>query len=62
MRYYYLGDRFTDPTLIDAYCDPIRRDDGKCIIGRNATQLVRFAGGREVIVLRRRLRLTPESR
>ena len=57
MRYRYLGDRVTDPELIGAECDPIRRDDGKCICGKNATMLVRFASGRTAVVLRRRLRI-----
>lgn len=56
-RYRYLGDRFTDPVLTGADCDPVRREDGKCIVGKNATQLVRFVSGREAVVLRRRLRL-----
>lgn len=56
-RYRYLGDKFTDPTLRGALCDPVRREDGKCITGRNGSQLVRFVGGREAVVLRRRLRL-----
>lgn len=57
MRYLYLGDRLTDPALRNQACDPVRRVDGKCIVSRLGTQLVRFADGREVVVLRRRLRL-----
>lgn len=55
-RYVYLGDRLTDPALVDQICEPVRRADGKCIVGR-AKQLVRFANGTEVAVMRRRLRL-----
>jgi hypothetical protein len=59
-RYVYLGDRLTDATLIGQPCDPILRTDGKCIVGRKPrNQAVRFADGREVVVLARRLRLTP---
>lgn len=57
MRYHYLGDRFTDSMLVGVPCDPVRRQDGKCIVGRNATQLVLFGDGHQVVVLRRRLRL-----
>ena len=55
MRYIYLGDRLTDPSLVNAACDPVRRRDGKCIVGKSK-QLVRFGDGRAVVVLRRRLR------
>lgn len=56
MRYVYLGDRLTDPALRGAACDPVRRGDGRCIVGRSK-QLVEFEGGRRVIDLRRRLRV-----
>ena len=55
-RYTYLGDCMTDPALVGAPCDPVRRADGKCIVG-GSKQLVRFATGVEHVVLRRRLRL-----
>lgn len=58
MRYVYLGDRLTDPALVGQPCDPVRRPDGKCIVGRRmATQLVVFADGVVRVVLRRRLRV-----
>ena len=41
MRYTYLGDRWTDPRLREAPCDPVRRDDGRCIVG-GSKQLVAF--------------------
>jgi hypothetical protein len=56
-RYVYLGAKMTRPELVGAGCDPVRRPDGRCIVGRNATQLVRFESGEEVVVMRRRLRL-----
>lgn len=56
MRYTYLGDRMTAPELVGAACDPVRRDDGRCIVG-GSKQLVVFAGGRQHVVLRRRLRI-----
>ena len=55
-RYVYLGDRLTDPALVNATCVAVLRADGKCIVGRGA-MLVQFEGedsGR--VVLRRRLR------
>ncbi len=55
MRYAYLGDRLTRPALVGKPCDPELRPDGKCIVGKSK-QLVRFASGETVMVLRRRLR------
>lgn len=57
MRYVYLGDRLTDPALVRRACDPVRRSDGKCIVG-GSKQLVRFEGeDAPRVVLRRRLRV-----
>lgn len=33
MRYVYLGDRLTDPRLVGQPCDPIRRTDGRVVVG-----------------------------
>lgn len=56
-RYIYLGDRLTCPTLKGQPCDPVRRPDGKCIVGRGS-QLVIFAGESSPrVVIRRRLRV-----
>ena len=60
MRYVYLGDRLTDPTLKGQPCDPVRRADGKCIVGRGA-QLVRFPDGVARVVVRRRLRVVAHA-
>lgn len=49
MRYTYLGDRLTAPGLKGAQCDPVRRPDGKCICGLNATMLVDFGKGPAVV-------------
>lgn len=58
MRYTYLGDKLTDEKLKGMQCDPIRRGDGKCIIGRTPrNQLVVDANGQKYVVLARRLRL-----
>lgn len=57
-EYVYLGDRMTRAELRGKKCRAIRRPDGKCICGRNATMLVEFEDGQRVIVLRRRLRRT----
>jgi len=55
VKYVYLGDRMTDPALRRQPCDPVLRQDGKCITGRGA-MLVRFADGLERVVVRRLLR------
>lgn len=57
-RYLYLGKRGVLPELIGGHCDPVRRPDGKCIVGsgpgpRNA--LVLFAGESIPRVVPRRL-------
>lgn len=56
MRYVYVGDRMTDPALVNQPCDPVLRADGKCILG-GSKMLVRFPDGLARVVLRRRLRL-----
>lgn len=56
MRYVYLGDRMTAPELKNALCDPVRREDGRCIRGRGS-QLVQFADGSRRVVIARRLRV-----
>jgi hypothetical protein len=66
-RYVYLGAKGTDPRWVGRPCDPVRRADGKVIVGRSTgprNQLVRFADGsevREVVVSARRLRLTSKA-
>ena len=58
MRYTYLGNKLTDDALVGMQCDPVRRDDGKCIVNiKLATALVADAHGNKHVVLRRRLRL-----
>lgn len=37
-------------------CDPVRREDGRCIVGPGRA-LVRFADGYEAVVIRRALRV-----
>jgi hypothetical protein len=61
MRYVYLGDRLTDARLRGAACDPVLRDDGRCVVG-GSKQLVAFAGGERHVVLRRRLRVADDPR
>jgi hypothetical protein len=64
-RYVYLGDRFTDPRLVDQPCDPVHRADGRVIVGTGKgtprNQLVRFSTGELVVVLGRRLRLNRDA-
>ena len=60
MTYIYRGDKLTDPTLKGALCEAVRREDGKCIRGRNGNMLVKFIEtGAECIVLGRQLRKVP---
>lgn len=57
-RYVYLGDAMTDPALVNQPCDPVRREDGKCVVStRFATAFVVFADGARRVVKRRRLRV-----
>lgn len=53
--YIYLGDRFTAPEYRRAECDAIRREDGKCIRGKNGSMLVAF-NGKPVVIVGRLLR------
>lgn len=55
-RYVYLGDKLTDLALVGQPCDPVRRGDGRCVVG-GSKQLVEFASGVRCVVLRRRLRV-----
>lgn len=58
MRYTFLGDRLTAPQLRDVQCDPVRREDGKCIVStRMAAALVELADGTRLVVPRRMLRV-----
>jgi hypothetical protein len=61
MRYTYHGDRLTDPALKGMQCDPVRRPDGKCIVGKMGTAMVIDVHGVRHIVLRRRLRVNKEA-
>lgn len=54
--YKYLGDRFTDPSLKGKACSAVRRQDGKCIRGKNGSMLVDFEGIGKVVVIGRLLR------
>ena len=59
MKFVYLGDKLTDPRLVDQECDPVLRADGQpAATPKRTLQLVRFADGELVVVLGRRLRLT----
>jgi hypothetical protein len=42
------------------HCDPVRREDGRCIVSRDKA-LVRFEDGTEATVIRRCLRLTGDA-
>ena len=63
MRYTYLGDKLTATALVGMQCDPVRRDDGKCVVSvKMATALVVDADGVKHVVKRRRLRLNSKLR
>lgn len=51
-QYKYLGDRFTDPCLKGRTCTAVKREDGKCIRGRNGNMLVEFDGIKAVVIAR----------
>jgi len=58
VRYVYLGDRLTREELKGIRCDPVRRDDGRCVVSRRmAAALVVDEQGERHVVARRRLRL-----
>ncbi|MHA4842941.1 hypothetical protein ACX0G7_02195 [Flavitalea antarctica] len=52
MKYIYLGDRNTVSDLKGKACIAVRRDDGKCIRGKNGSMLVSFEGVRHNIPAR----------
>ena len=54
-EYIYLGDKITDHSLKGKDCNAIRRDNGKCIRGRNGSMLVEFEGVK-VNIIGKRLR------
>lgn len=48
--YIYLGDKNTDINLKGKMCSAVRRQDGKCIRGKNGSMLVSFEGIKMVVV------------
>ncbi len=48
-EYVYLGDRLTGPAYKGKQCKAVRRQDGKCIRGRNGNMLVRFENAMAVV-------------
>jgi hypothetical protein len=54
-EYIYLGDRNTGDDLKKMSCSAVR-SKGKCIRGKNGNMLVRFANGKEHVVVARLLR------
>lgn len=63
MRYTYLGDTCTRAELLGMQCDPVLREDGKCVVSvKMATALVVDANGFRHVVKRRRLRLNERKR
>lgn len=56
MQYKYLGDRMTDKKYKGAFCNAVRRNDGKCIRGKNSNMLVQFIDGTKQVIMARLLR------
>ena len=54
-EYVYLGDRSTERLYKGEKCKAVRRNNGKCIRGRNGNMLVRF-NEMQVVVQARLLR------
>jgi hypothetical protein len=54
-EYVYLGDRLTDDHFRKKECRAIRRENGKCIRGKNGNMLVTF-DKKPVVVMARLLR------
>jgi hypothetical protein len=51
-EYKYIGDRLTDSNLKRQECNAVRRQDGKCIRGKNGNMLVEFESGRHIVIAR----------
>lgn len=56
MEYNYRGDRLTDQQYKNKPCKAVRRQNGKCIRGRNGNMLVEFENGQTVVINARLLR------
>jgi hypothetical protein len=57
-EYVYRGDKQTAESIRGKLCAAVRREDGKCIRGKNGTMLVSF-DGKKAVVIGRLLRKTP---
>jgi len=56
-EYIYKGDRLTNADFKNKHCVAIKKDDGKCIRGKNGNMLVYFPGLKiKAIILAKRLR------
>ena len=57
MRYKYINKAYIGSGAPHGTkCDPVKRSDGKCIVGRG-NQLVKFEDGENCVVIRRCLRV-----
>jgi hypothetical protein len=54
-EYVYRGDKQTSQDLRGNLCSAVRRQDGKCIRGKNGAMLVTF-GGKKTVIIGRLLR------
>jgi hypothetical protein len=58
IRYIYINKAYRDNGAKHGfYCDPVKNDRDRCIIGKNGNMLVVFEDGVKVVVIRRCLRL-----
>ena len=57
MEYIYRGDKLARiGRWSGLHCKAVRRENGKCIRGKNSNMLVQFECGTKVVVLARQLR------
>lgn len=56
IEYIYLGDQHTDEKLRKKACQAVRKNDGKCIRGKNGAMLVEFEDGTKHVITGRLLR------
>jgi hypothetical protein len=56
MDYIYHGDKLTDVLFKKKPCKAVRKENGKCIRGKNSNMLVEFENGIQVVIMARTLR------
>ena len=56
MEYINLGDRNTSSSLRKQLCKAVRKNNGKCVRGKNGSMLVQFKDGKPTVVTGKLLR------